>query len=626
MRWQYTPYVVPLLISASIAIGLTIYAWRQRTSIRSVIFMAMMLSVIEWTIGYIFELISVLPQDKIFWAKVEYLGIVTGPVTTLLLALVYTGHEQWLQVRRVLLLSVVPLITLTLMWTNELHGLIWRTIVPRSDGQLSWLEINYGAGFILHAGYSYLLLLISLVLIIQAFIRATRPFRGQIAMLMLSWALPMLGSVIYVTGLSPFPQLDLTPFAFTIAGIFWAWGLLRFQLFSILPVARDTLIENMQEAVIVLDAQNRIIDLNPAATHLVKSSLEGVLGKTISEVLPIHSDLWNEPNKSLELRSELAIGQNPTHIYDLRITPLHDLYDQLTGHLIVLYDITTRKQVEEELYRAKENAEVANRAKSTFLANMSHELRTPLTAILGYSELLQIRARQEQNHDFDHDLDRIRSAGTHLLALINDILDLSKIEAGHLELYLEEFDLRSLVDQVVTMVQPMFEQNDNRLDLLCSENIGKMHGDYTRVKQILSNLLSNATKFTEQGVVSFKVTRGIVAENEWLCFQFIDTGIGISEEQMRGLFKEFTQADASTTRKYGGTGLGLALSARFCQMMGGYITVESEVGKGSTFVVYLPADVRKFKSTSSSNEEQLVHHFKAEQMLTAATSNYYQSK
>lgn len=254
-------------------------------------------------------------------------------------------------------------------------------------------------------------------------------------------------------------------------------------------------------------------------------------------------------------------------------------------------DITERKQAEEALAEKSRELEAASNAKSQFLANVSHELRTPLNAILSYSQLLLEELEELGQHGFIADVRKIHTAGAHLLELINDILDLSKIEAGRMDLYLETFDVAALVGDVVALVQPLVAHNDNTLSVRCADGIGAMRADVTKVRQALFNLLSNATKFTERGTVSLTVSRGPVGGVESVTFAVADSGIGMSPEQMGRLFQAFAQADSSTTRKYGGTGLGLAISRHFCRMMGGDITVESEVGKGSTFTIRLPAEV-----------------------------------
>jgi signal transduction histidine kinase len=248
------------------------------------------------------------------------------------------------------------------------------------------------------------------------------------------------------------------------------------------------------------------------------------------------------------------------------------------------------------LERARFAAEAASRAKSTFLANMSHELRTPLTAILGYSELLERDAQQRDDLAAVADLQTIRAAGRHLLTLISDILDLSKIEAGKMTLYLEDFAVTALIDEVVEATCPLLNQNTNTLVVDCAPDLATMHADRIKVQQILLNLLANAAKFTEQGTITLKVDRETSAGKVWVRFQVSDTGTGMTLSQQQEVFKEFTQADDSTTRKYGGTGLGLALTRCFCHLMEGTVTVESTIGIGSTFTARLPALV-----TNSAN-------------------------
>jgi signal transduction histidine kinase/DNA-binding response OmpR family regulator len=249
------------------------------------------------------------------------------------------------------------------------------------------------------------------------------------------------------------------------------------------------------------------------------------------------------------------------------------------------------RQLAEELTEARNLASQANEAKSSFLANMSHELRTPLNAIIGYSEILAEEAEDSGRQDMIADLKKICSAGKHLLALINDVLDLSKIEAGKMDLYLESFEVASIIEEVASTIAPLIEKNANVLELRCAQGLGTMRADLTKLRQALFNLLSNASKFTSRGTITLSVTRERTDGVDWISFSVKDSGIGMSPEQMGNLFQAFSQAEVSTSKMYGGTGLGLVLSRRFCQRMGGDVTVESALGVGSSFTIRLPAEV-----------------------------------
>jgi PAS domain S-box-containing protein len=351
-----------------------------------------------------------------------------------------------------------------------------------------------------------------------------------------------------------------------------------------------------------------------ANTDLLQYWPHSPVGYRDADLLPAHIAAglrWAdvqvmEANEGLVLEEDMETPRGLCTVLSRKV-PLHNAEGQVVGILGVSLDITQRKQAEAALQRAKEAAESANRAKSQFLANMSHELRTPLNAIIGYSEMLQEEAQDLGEPHLIADLEKIRTAGKHLLAIINDILDLSKIEAGKMQLYLENFDVPALVQEVVSTVTPLIEKGQNTLQVQCADGLGLMRSDVTKVRQALFNLLSNASKFTQQGTIQLTVAKlnlekdtlplqdwnlpaslALNTTPEWLIFRVTDSGIGMEAEQIERVFDAFTQADASTTRKYGGTGLGLSITHRFCKLLGGDISVQSTVGQGSTFTICLP--------------------------------------
>jgi signal transduction histidine kinase len=285
----------------------------------------------------------------------------------------------------------------------------------------------------------------------------------------------------------------------------------------------------------------------------------------------------------------------------------NDMTERLDSARIELTSANTElEQRQHELQMLMEAAQSANRAKSQFLANMSHELRTPMNAIIGYSEMLIEEAGDVGQEVLIPDLQKISLAGKHLLTLINDVLDLSKIEAGKMDLHPETFDIRAMINDVSLTMQRLVEKNSNRLVVDVPRQIGAMYADLTKVRQILFNLLSNASKFTHSGTVHLIVRGKSDAGREWIEFHVRDSGIGMTPEQVTKVFDAFTQADASTTRKYGGTGLGLTITRKFCEMMGGKISVESMPGKGTTFTVSVPAGASGDRGLADSLE-RLAH-------------------
>ncbi len=307
------------------------------------------------------------------------------------------------------------------------------------------------------------------------------------------------------------------------------------------------------------------------ASQLLASQLQKVISRPILQLAEVETRISREKDYSVRVAKEA----------EDELGVLIDRFNDMLGQV---------QSRDAELTIAKEQAEQASRTKSSFLANMSHELRTPLNAIIGYSEMLEEEAQERGLAELAEDLAKIHAAGKHLLALINDVLDLSKIEAGKIDLHLESFELGGLVQEVAATIRPLVDKNQNTLELRCPAGIGVMHADLTRVRQILFNVLSNAAKFTRNGRVSLEVLPLRLADRDWIEFTVADTGIGLTPEQRRRLFQSFSQADPLTSRQYGGTGLGLVISQRMAQLMGGDIELESEYGRGSAFTIRLPRD------------------------------------
>jgi hypothetical protein len=320
-----------------------------------------------------------------------------------------------------------------------------------------------------------------------------------------------------------------------------------------------------------------VVKENPALVELIDRGLESIPSDTRTAL----RDRWI--SQGLDWK-KVAAWVVPLVGGSFLIVVIVAVWNRRLGR-----EVRERKRAELALAEAKEAADAANQAKSAFLANMSHELRTPMNAILGYSEMLAEEAEDLGQPDLLPDLEKIHQAGTHLLSLINDVLDLSKVESGKMEAFPEDIDVAALIDEVVATAQPLVDKNGNQFEVEVADPLGSAHQDLTKLRQSLFNLLSNAAKFTNQGAITLAVERESVDGGDWLVFGISDTGIGIEADKLDHVFEEFSQADDSTTRNYGGTGLGLAISRRFCRLLGGDLTLESRRGEGSTFTIRLPA-------------------------------------
>ena len=579
-------FVIIPFIALIYNVAITSYIWSQRRTPVNNAYILLSLTTMGWIL-----------LDVIHWSPIESRWIMPAlkiqSIFYLSIGFAFTNFSyRFLEKKRDTIYYVFLAAVLIAVPTSLFTDLVIRDYTP----------LYWGPGIV--GGPLYVFLIFSLIIpqfsysliLLYRRMRRTDNFveRRQIILFLLGNLIAAVASIISVV---IFPEfLHMNPLPLHDVGImfhlgFISWAIVRYRFLSldVEDVASD-LFSSVQDGVIIINRDSNLLQVNKAALRIFGLSHHRDMDSAVREMIA-DFDRSHEPGEY-----EIEMGEGDA-VSIMRVTKSPVMQSgKRVGSILFLRDITSQKQSEKEIHRinrdlaqARDEALSASRAKSDFLANMSHELRTPLNAIIGYSELLQEDAEKEKQLESVEDLQRIRNSGQHLLSLINDILDLSKIEAGKMEIFNETFIPMDLIQEVAATIEPLAKKKNNTLTISLGNQLGTLHADRMKLRQVLFNLLSNACKFTENGRIELTVVREKRDDEDTIVFEVVDSGIGISKEDQPRLFQHFNQADSSTTRKYGGSGLGLAISRQYCIMMGGDISVHSTPGKGSTFTVSLPA-------------------------------------
>lgn len=707
-EYLLNPFSFSLIITALSSLFAAVYVWVRRPAPGATPLAAFLFGATLWSAGYAFEIASTTLTAKLFWVRIEYIGIVLAPTMLLFLVLQYTGKDAIFRPWQKLLFGIEPVVVLLLLWTNPAHALIWQSWELVFDGTLYSIEKTYGIGFWIHTAYSYLILVAGVFLLLQTYRKASSIYRAQTGIMLMGTLVPWVANALYIFGLNPFPQLDLTPFAFTLTGLILAWGMFRYKLFNITPIAREVIIESLADGVIVLDLDAHILDINPAARKIINLSDDEIIGKSASEVLsawpelieqfsdidradtqisladgdikryfnlrssPVHDRRGKLTGSTVLLRDitdnrlaqeqlrrlsraveqsantivitnlegeieyvnpaftqttgyslEDALGANPRilksgqmspNIYtkmwntllqgdvwqgeiinkkkngDLywemaSISPVKNNQNEITHYVAVKDDITLRKRMEEELIVARDRAIEANRLKGRILANISHDMRTPLGSILGYSEMLQGGVFGSLTEIQVNKLRRVTESTNHLTEFVNNLLAQSELEAGKLALQVQPISIELLSQEICSATEVLANQKGLVFSFEIEPNMPKIIlGDHYWLRRILSNLTSNAVKFTDEGEVNLSIR--CVDQTFW-AMEVSDTGHGIPLAEQADIFEPFEQGSFKG-RASSGSGLGLAIVKDTAEIMGGRITLNSTIDQGSTFTVLLP--------------------------------------
>ncbi len=583
MTWQFNPYAIPLLLSSIVLVAFAIIA-RQRHASRAVnLFLLVLFSVAGLNFAYGLELLSATLPQIMLWVKVEY-AFLFLPVLWFLFIIAFTGNERWLTRRNIALTFVIPIFWTFLAWTNELHGLNWATTGTEViNGQVLFSR-TYGAGFYVGVGYLYLMTVAAAGLMIISIIRSPAVYRGQIRLLLLGVALPLLGSVLTITGLTPVPNLDLMPFGYALACIPVGWSLFRQKLFDLVPMAHSQVIQSMSDAVLVLDNAQRVVNANIAAEQIATRTMDELIGKTLAAVFPKQYEALQKLLDNSQTRLEIPLKvTGATRYYEPRLSPLNDNQGQLRGWILVLRDITERKEAAETIRAYNSELESRNRELDAFSHTVAHDLKSPITNIIGYSQLLLSLNNAVWNQELgSKHLATIQESGHKMSQMVDSLLTLSNIRDA--QAMLIPVDMTAAANAAVERFR--LEINRKGIDVTVGD-LPSVPGEKVWLEEVFANLISNAIKYMGRANRSPRIAIQGYALGDYVRYEVQDNGMGVNPQDQQKLFEMFSrfhQAEAT------GLGLGLSIVLRIVTKLDGKTGVQSRPDGGSTFWFMIPTN------------------------------------
>ncbi len=540
----------------------------------------MMLGIAIWALSYGLELSSTSLEQMLFWINVEYLGIAFIPAFWLLFLLKFTGKDKWLHPKYFYAFMLLPLITLLMVWTNKYHHLHYKSVGLDNSGPFPLLSLETGPWYIVHTIYFYTLLVWGVILLVNKYRKSDQVFRRQNLTILIAVFIPWVANVLYLFGYRPMGHIDSTPFAFIITMLFLSIGLVRFRLLDIIPIAREKVIEAMNEGLIVTDNQDRIVDLNREIRKILSIEEKKIIGKRLELILPEQPELYEliKARKGGQLQLKLV---NSELFLEASLTPLFENQHAYSGLIILIRDITERVEIENKVRLQSEQLLGMNKLKDRLFSIIAHDLRGPLINLNDIIKMLnEGMITEEEFKSFVPQLSRNIGYTT---GLLENLLFWSKSQLQGEVVKPVYFNLKEISVNILHLFENTIHEKEilieNKIQLTC-----KVYADKDMIQLVVRNLISNAVKFSKRGGSIQLSTR---TEGNYTVLCVTDTGVGISEADQKKLFEQETFTTRGTDNEQG-TGLGLLLCKDFIEKNGGSIWVESEIGKGSKFCVRIP--------------------------------------
>lgn len=568
MTWQINIFAITYFVSAALILAAIVFSFRHIEVRGARYFIYLMHSVEIWTLFIGLEYGVVEPVWKIAFAKIEYIGISTIGLTWLMFALNYSNKQKWLTHRNIALLMIIPAITLLLVFTNELHGLVWPSITTATNIPGEGLVYGHGPGFWLIVGYNYVTLAAGTIIIMNNALRSQDLYRWQMIGLTASAIIPWIGNLIYISGLSPVPGLDLTPLGFSASALVITFNIFYFGLFDLVPIARDQLVENLSDAMLALDTNNRIADINPKARQLLKIESDHVIGHPISD-FPKVLELIGPFDGVNSAQTEVQLKQSSISDLELFISPLMDGSGKLLGRLFIARDISERKQLE--------------KMRNDLTHAMVHDLRNPLAIIMLSLDMLRSQLISSLDKEQLTTFETAEESTQQIIELVNSILDINRLESKQMPLKRQKIFIQKIAPEALRTQILIAKKKRVLLQESIAPNLVPVLVDEDLMKRVLQNLLDNAVKFSVDGGV-VRILANYSAEGKDIVISVSDTGTGIDAAVRNHMFEQFYTGKV----KNSGSGLGLAFCRLVVEAHGGRIWVDHTSETGTIISLSIP--------------------------------------